>query len=82
MAADAGSTNATVNWTIPVFTDNSGNVTYTATYVPPTVLSLGSYVVTYKALDPSENNVICMFSITVVGEFSISFSIFQCKILW
>ena len=53
VAADPGSTNATVNWTIPVFVDNSGNVTVTENYVPPTVLDLGSYVVMYNASDAS-----------------------------
>ena len=70
-AADAGSTNATVTWNIPSFTDNSGSVNVSQNYIPPTVFSLGSYVVTYSATDPSGNNVICTFNVTVVGELNL-----------
>ncbi|XP_030830190.1 uncharacterized protein LOC588928 isoform X5 [Strongylocentrotus purpuratus] len=68
VAADPGSTNTTVNWTAPVFMDNSGNVTITENYVPPTVLDLGSYVVMYNASDAAGNTIACMFTVTVVDE--------------
>ena len=68
---DTGQPYATVTWTRPTPTDNSGNsptVTVTPTnYVPPIQLNIGTYPVTYTARDAAGNTATLSFTITVRG---------------
>ena len=68
---DDGQPYATVTWTVPTATDNSGNnptVTVTpSNYNPPMQLNVGSYPVTYTATDCAGNTATLSFTITVKG---------------
>ena len=60
--------NGTADWTEPVGTDNSGEVTTTGPGVtPPVVLDIGSYEYTYTATDSSGNVASCSFNVTITG---------------
>ena len=68
---DTGQSYATVTWTVPTASDNSGNtltVTVTpSTYNPPLQLNVGTYPVTYTATDTAGNTATLSFTITVRG---------------
>ena len=68
---DTGQSYATVTWTVPTASDNSGNnPTPTVTpsnYVPPIQLNVGTYPVTYTATDAAGNTATLPFTITVRG---------------
>ena len=67
---DAGQPYATVNWTVPVYTDNvdsSINVTFTSS--PLDQFSIGSIEVSYNGSDTAGNYATCIFTITVTGEW-------------
>ena len=57
-----------VIWPIPVATDNCGSVTVTQTSGPAhgSLLTVGSYVITYTATDGNGNSDNCSFTINVI----------------
>eukprot|EP00667_Euglena_gracilis_P000070 EG_transcript_70 len=59
-------TSAPVSWTPPTASDNLGVVSFTSNYAPGARLPFGVTQVTYVALDASNNNGNCTFSITVL----------------
>ncbi|MFZ1617793.1 MAG: HYR domain-containing protein, partial [Flavobacteriales bacterium] len=65
---DAGSCNATANYTAPTATDNcSASVVLISGPAVGTTLAPGAYTVTYRATDASGNTVDCSFTITVAA---------------
>ena len=68
---DTGKSYATVTWTVPTATDNSGNnptpVVTPSNYSPPMQLNVGTYSVTYTATDAAGNTATLSFTITVRG---------------
>ena len=58
---------ATITWTEPVVTDNSGLCTVTSTHNSGDTFSIGSTTVTYIAVDASGNQKTISFVITVNG---------------
>lgn len=63
------SRNITVNWTIPVATDNSGIVeVQNPSLEPPVVLSRGVYTINYTAVDATRNYKSCVLKIQVESE--------------
>lgn len=61
---------ATITWTSPTVTDNSGvapNISIFGVSEAPVRLSEGIYHVTYTATDQANNKAVCSFSITVKG---------------
>ncbi|HYF68906.1 MAG TPA: HYR domain-containing protein [Ohtaekwangia sp.] len=56
---------ARANWTHPIATDNSGNVTVTRSHNPGTYFPLGTTTVVYIAKDASGNTSTCSFNIIV-----------------
>ena len=70
---DSGLNTANVTWPDATATDNSGSVTVTSSINSGATFILGTTNVTYTAIDPSGNSVMCTFSVTVVGEcFSLN----------
>jgi gliding motility-associated-like protein len=61
---DAGVCGATVNWTIPAYSDNCG-ATMIASHTPGTLFPVGTTVVTYTVTDGSGNNAVCTFNVVV-----------------
>ena len=60
---------ALVNWTEPVAIDNSGvEPIVTSNYQSPQRFSQGTHVITYTAVDQSENNATCTFQVKVLGN--------------
>ena len=67
---------ALVNWTEPVAIDNSGIApTVTSNYQPPQRFSQGSHVITYTAVDQSENKATCNLTMRVTGNKIVSLMI-------
>ena len=68
---DTGQSYATVTWTVPTASDNSGNTPTVAVtpsnYNPPMQLNVGTYPVTYTATDTAGNTATLSFTITVRG---------------
>ena len=68
---DTGQPYATVTWTVPTASDNSGsNPTVTvapSNYNPPMQLNVGTFPVTYTARDSAGNTATLSFTITVKG---------------
>ena len=68
---DTGQPYATVTWSVPTASDNSGtNPTVTVTpsnYNPPIQLTVGTYPVMYTASDSASNTATLSFTITVKG---------------
>ncbi|WP_432412021.1 BspA family leucine-rich repeat surface protein [Rasiella sp. SM2506] len=64
VANDLGSCDALVSWAPPVSSDNC-SVVVTASHTPGDEFQLGDTLVTYTAMDPSGNSVVCSFTITV-----------------
>ena len=59
---------ALVNWTTPVAIDNSGVApTVTSNYQSPQRFNQGTHVITYTAVDQSENKATCTFTVKVTG---------------
>ena len=74
-AAGEGFVNGTANWTVPVPTDNSNDVTLTSTIdpqTPPLVFDIGTREVNYTATDGSQNTASCSFNVTITGGSSVS----------
>ncbi|XP_071785173.1 uncharacterized protein [Asterias amurensis] len=64
--AAPGATSATVSWTVPSATDNSGNtVNRVSTVNPGASFNIGSTTVTYTFSDNSGNDAVCSFIVTV-----------------
>ena len=67
---------ALVNWNKPVAIDNSGVApTVTSNYQPPHRFSQGSHVITYTAVDQSENKATCNLTMRVAGNKIVSLMI-------
>ena len=68
---DTGQSYATVTWTVPTASDNSGNnptVSVTpSNFNPPIQLNDGTYNVIYTATDTAGNTATLSFTITVRG---------------
>ena len=65
---DSGKTYATVTWTVPTATDNSGNApTVTASHTPGQ-FNIGTYTVVYTAKDAADNTATLSFTITITGS--------------
>ena len=58
--------NATVNWTEPTATDNSGYFTLHSSHAPGQLFPYGVTSVNFTAVDPSGNKVSISFIVTVV----------------
>jgi hypothetical protein len=65
---DAGDCSATVAWTAPTATDNSGSVTLTSNFDPGAVFPVGTTLVTYTATDAAGNMTTCSFNVTVTDS--------------
>ena len=64
---DSGESYATVTWTVPTATDNSGNVpTVTASHMPGQ-FPIGTYTIVYTAKDAADNTATLSFTITITG---------------
>jgi len=61
----AGGCATTVTWTLPVATDNCGNVVLTSTHQPGDVFNVGTTTVTYTATDDYNNTKTCSFKVDV-----------------
>ncbi|XP_072049004.1 uncharacterized protein [Amphiura filiformis] len=62
---DPGSDVATVTWTVPTASDNSGLVTLTPSHTPGDTFPIGDTTVSYTATDPDGNAVSNSFTVTV-----------------
>jgi hypothetical protein len=63
--------NAVAFWGVPVATDNCpSGLTMTSNYAPGAEFALGTYVVTYTAIDNSGNATTCSFTLTAVDTIS------------
>ena len=69
MYAERGIYSAQVNWNEPVATDNLGHApSLTSNYKPPHRFSEGTHVITYTAVDQSENRANCTFAVKVLRK--------------
>ena len=67
-SAQSGGT-ATVDWTVPTATDNSGvTPQLTSNHDPNSVFNLGTTSVHYTASDGSDNSASCFFDVNVIGK--------------
>ena len=66
---DANQPYATVTWSEPSASDNSGSVSLTSDYSSGDTFFIGGTSVTYTATDPSGNIAICSFTIGITGKF-------------
>ena len=72
---DTGLPNATVSWTPPSVSDNSGEaVTLTSDYSPGDTFPIGTTTVTYTATDTSGNTATSAFNVVVTGKYVGQFS--------
>ena len=70
MNTDPGSPNATVSWTPPTASDNSGEaVTLTSDYSPDDIFTTGTTTVTYTATDAYGNTGTSTFDVVVIGKY-------------
>lgn len=65
---DAGAATATVTWTPPTASDNSGTVTLSSTHNSGDMFPVGVTTVSYTAFDPDVNQVTVSFTVTVSGK--------------
>ncbi len=65
---DPGSSTASVSWTAPIASDNSGPVTLTSSHDPDDSFPIGDTEVTYTAVDTYGNEATKSFTVTVVGK--------------
>ena len=61
-------TTAIVWWNPPIASDNSGNVSLTSSHKPGDTFQVGITVVTYIAMDESNNSNGVTFTVTVIGN--------------
>ena len=67
---DASSPNATVSWTPPTASDNSGEaVTLTSDYGSGDIFPIGTTTVTLTAIDSYGNTATSTFSVVVTGKY-------------
>ncbi|XP_033108663.1 hyalin-like [Anneissia japonica] len=70
-----GSSRTIVSWIEPTVSDNSDSDTnITSTRYPNTSADLGTFQVTYTAVDPSNNKATCIFTISVVDGQAPNFT--------
>ncbi|XP_038074659.1 mucin-3A-like isoform X2 [Patiria miniata] len=67
-ATDTGLATASVTWTAPTATDDQGAVTLTSDISPGFAFPIGMTEVTYTAIDGNNNQVTCVFTVTVTDE--------------
>jgi len=60
----------TINWTIPVVTDNCPGVELTSSHEPGSLFGPGETTVTYTATDIAGNVIFCSFTITLTDNSS------------
>ncbi len=65
---DSGLNTASVTWTPPTPSDNSGMVDLDETHTPPVDFPIGVSVVSYTATDNSNNMRLLWFTVTVTGR--------------
>lgn len=70
--AAASSTGASVSWTAPTATDESGSVSSTSDYTPGAFFPIGTTTVTYTFTDPAGNEARCLFNVIVTGRSQTS----------
>ena len=71
---DVGSPNATVSWTPPTASDNSGEaMTLTSDYSPGDTFAIGTTRVTYTATDAYGNTATSSFNVVVTGRYKKQF---------
>ena len=59
---------ATITWTEPTATDNSGSQTLTSSHTPGSKFSIGAVTsVEYRAVDSAGNEGVASFTVTIVG---------------
>ena len=69
MNTDASLPNATVSWTPPTASDNSGEaVTLASDYNPGDTFPIGTTTITYTATDAYGNTVTSTFNVVVTGK--------------
>ncbi len=66
--AHLGSYTANVSWPEPTSTDNSDYVTLSSTHKPGDNFPMGDTQVIYTAVDPSGNEAVQSFTVTVYGR--------------
>ncbi|WP_226742935.1 HYR domain-containing protein, partial [Polaribacter gangjinensis] len=62
---DLGVCGATVTWTLPTATDNSGIATFVSSHQPGDVFPVGTTTVTYTATDIHGNVITSSFTVTI-----------------
>ena len=65
---DPGNCSASVTWTAPTATDNSGSADLESNFEPGAVFPVGTTRVTYTATDAAGNQATCSFDVTVVDN--------------
>ncbi|XP_030829213.1 mucin-3A isoform X28 [Strongylocentrotus purpuratus] len=65
--AAASATGASVSWTVPTASDESGSVSSTSNYSPGAVFPIGTTTVTYTFTDLAGNEARCLFNVIVTG---------------
>ena len=71
MNTDSGLPNATVSWTPPTASDNSGEaVTLASDYSPGGTFSIGTTTVTYTATDAYGNTATSILIVVVTGKYN------------
>ena len=65
---DPGESYATVTWSVPTATDNSGNAPTVTESHTPGQFAIGPHTVTYTAKDAVDNTATLSFTITIIGE--------------
>ena len=64
-------TTATVSWTVPSVTDNSGiSPQVSSNFAPNSAFSVGTTVVQYTATDNTGNQATCGFNVNVIGKIA------------
>ena len=64
--ADMGTSEGLASWVEPTAEDNSGElVQVDRTHTPSTLFPVGSTTVTYYFTDPSGNEAVCSFMVTI-----------------
>ena len=78
---DDSSPNATVSWTPPSGSDNSGEaVTLTSDYSPGDAFLIGNTTVTYTATDAYGNTATSAFNVVVTGAYDRQFINIEIKL--
>ena len=75
---DANQSYATVTWSEPSASDNSGLVSLTSDYSSGDTFPIGGTSLTYTATDPSGNTVTLSFAIRITGKYVYKLSRSEC----